>query len=49
MNEFKAGDRVKVKPLREIKKTLDEKNRHKTNGLYFNDEDRFQNMSKYCE
>ena len=49
MNELKAGDRVKVKPLREIKKTLNEENRHKANGLYFNDEDRFQNMTDYCD
>lgn len=49
MNEFKAGDRVKIKSLREIKKTLNEKNRHKVNDLYFNDEDRFQNMTDYCD
>lgn len=49
MNKFKAGDRVKVKPLREIKKTLDKENHHKVNGLYFNDEARFHSMADYCD
>ena len=42
MYKFKPGDAVKIKPYREIKKTL-EKNYKKKSGLYFN-----PNMKRYC-